>query len=296
MDLDRAARRREAMIDSHHHFWDPARYEYPWMAGEEMDPVRRPYGPDDLRPELERAGVTGSVLVQAVADLRETRELLAVAAATDYVRGVVGWVDLTSPAVGDDLDALLDGDTSDRLVGIRHQVHDEPDPQWLCRGDVQRGLRAVQERGLAYDLLLRAREIPAAVRTVAAFPQLRFVLDHIAKPRIGAEADEEWSRRIPALAAHPNVDVKLSGLITEADWRSWTAADLRPFVEAVVEWFGLERVMFGSDWPVCLLAAGSYGEVAAALAETLGSLSPAEEALVYHDNAARAYRLDATTT
>jgi L-fuconolactonase len=278
-------------IDAHHHFWDPARHHYPWMEGEALDPIRRAFGPDDLRPELERAGVAGTVLVQTVADLTETREFLATAVATDYVRGVVGWVDLTSPAVGDDLDALLDGDTGQWLVGIRHQVHDEPDPEWLCRDDVRRGLAAVQARGLTYDLLLRARELPAAVRAVAAFPELRFVVDHIAKPRIVDGTDEPWRQHMPLLAAHPNVDVKLSGIITEADWRSWTADDVRPFVQAVVEWFGIGRAMFGSDWPVCLLAAASYAEMAAGLAEALGTLSSSEEALVYHDNAVRAYGL-----
>ena len=289
-------------IDAHHHFWDPARYAYPWMAGEAMDPVRRAFGPTDLATEIAPAGVAGTVLVQTVSDLAETREFLEIAAHTDFVAGVVGWVDLTSPSVGDDLDELLDGHghehghghghgpTGSRLVGIRHQVHDEPDARWLCRDDVRRGLTAVQSRGLTYDLLVRARELPAATETVAAFPELRFVLDHIAKPRIIDGHDESWHERLPRLAELPNVSVKLSGMVTEADWTHWTPADLRPFVRNVVDWFGTDRVMFGSDWPVCLLA-GSYQSVSAGLAEALGPLSSSEETAVYRDNALTAYRL-----
>ncbi|HWG26346.1 amidohydrolase family protein [Actinospica sp.] len=280
-------------IDAHHHFWDPARYTYPWMAGAAMDPVRRAFTPADLTVELGPADVAGTVLVQTVSDLSETREFLDIAARTDFVKGVVGWVDLTAPSVADDLDELLDGPTGSRLVGIRHQVHDEPDARWLCRDDVRRGLAAVQSRRLAYDLLVRARELPAATETVAAFPELRFVLDHIAKPRIVDGHDELWSERMPRLAALPNVRVKLSGMVTEADWMQWTSADLRPFVASVVEWFGTDRVMFGSDWPVCLLA-GSYHSVSAALADALGPLSSSEERLVYRDNALTAYRLDTT--
>jgi L-fuconolactonase len=281
-------------IDAHHHFWDPARYEYPWMAGDAMDPVRRPFGPADLAVELGPAGVAGTVLVQTISDTAETRQFLDIAADSDYVRGVVGWVDLTARSVGDELDALLDGPGGDQLVGIRHQVHDEPDPRWLCRDDVRRGLAAVQARGLAYDILVRARELPAATETVAALPELRFVLDHIAKPRIADGRDELWRDRLSALALLPNVSVKLSGMVTEADWVNWTAEDLRPFVRFVVDRFGVERVMFGSDWPVCLLA-GSYRSVSAGLADALGPLSPADESRIYRDNATSAYRLLAAT-
>jgi L-fuconolactonase len=279
-------------IDSHHHFWDPSRCAYPWMAGELLDPIRRRFGPDDLRPELRQGGIAGTVLVQTIADIAETREFLQIAASTNFLAGVVGWVDLTSPSVGDDLDALRDGESGKWLVGIRHQVHDEADPEWLCRGDVRRGLAAVQARDLAYDLLVRARELPAATKTVAAFPDLQFVLDHIAKPRIVDGRDQLWSERMPALAALPNVSVKLSGMITEADWESWTSSDMRPFVRSVVSWFGLDRVMFGSDWPVCLLA-GSYESMSVGLAEALGGLTPSDEARVYRENVMHAYALAA---
>jgi L-fuconolactonase len=236
-------------------------------------------------------GIDGTVLVQTVSDEAETREFLEVAAATPFVRGVVGWVDLTSPDVGDALDALASAPGGDRLVGIRHQVHDESDADWLRRDDVRRGLAAVAERGLAYDILVRARELPAATDTVAALPELRFVLDHLAKPTIAAGSDEAWARRMPALAALPNVSVKLSGMITEADWAAWTPADLRPFVDSVLAWFGPERTMFGSDWPVCLLA-GAYLDVIDTLTDAVAALSETESDALFGGTARVAYRLD----
>jgi L-fuconolactonase len=281
-------------IDAHHHFWDPARYPYPWMAGDAMDPVRRAFTPADLHGMLEMEDIDGTVLVQTLSDSQETREFLQLAAATDFIQGVVGWVDLTSPSVADDLDALLDGPNGHWLVGIRHQVHDEPDPDWLARTDVHRGLAAVQQRGLTYDLLIRARELPAALQTVREFPSLRFVLDHIAKPRIADGRDDPWSQRMPALAAQPNVAVKLSGMVTEADWTTWSPNDLRPFVSRIVEWFGVQRLMFGSDWPVCLLA-GSYHSVLRGLTDAMPAMSSAELDQILGTNALRIYGLDKNT-
>jgi L-fuconolactonase len=280
----------DARIDAHHHFWDPARASYPWLVGEALDPIRRRFGPEDLAPEVKSQRISGTVLVQTISSLDETREFLAVAAREEFIWGVVGWVDLTSAAVGDDLDALIGGLGGERLVGVRHQVHDESDPEWLRRADVRRGLTAVQARGLRYDLLVRARELPAAIDTVGALPDLQFVLDHIAKPRIADGRDAPWRDQMPALAAHPNVAVKLSGMVTEADWTSWTAADLRPFVGSVVEWFGLERVMFGSDWPVCLLAA-TYAGVVGGLEQALGPRSDQDNARIFGLNAERVYAL-----
>ncbi|MEV4518236.1 amidohydrolase family protein [Dactylosporangium sp. NPDC049525] len=279
-------------VDAHQHFWDPARYTYPWMAGDAMDPVRRAFGPDDLLPSLRAARVDATILVQTLSSVAETREFLQLAAATDVVRGVVGWVDLTAPSVGDTLDELLDGPGGHLLVGVRHQVHDEPDPDWLRRDDVRRGLAAVQHRGLTYDLLIRAREILAATDTVRRLPGLPFVLDHIAKPRIAAGRDDLWTLGMPALAAEPNVSVKVSGMVTEADWASWTPQDLRPFVGRVVDWFTPQRLLFGSDWPVCLLA-GSYEAVLAGLTAALPALSPGELEQVFGGNAARFYGIGA---
>src|SRR5260370_32055298 len=183
-------------VAAHHHFWDATRATYPWMVGEALDPVRRPFTPDGLAPELAAQRVAGTVLVQTISSEDETRGFLELAARTDFVWGVIGWVDLTSGQVGDRLDAVIGGAGGDRLVGIRHQVHDEADPDWLSQADVRKGLAAVQERGLVYDLLVRARELPSAIETVRALPDLQFVLDHIAKPRI---ADGEGSR---VAAAH----------------------------------------------------------------------------------------------
>ncbi len=277
-------------IDSHHHFWDPTRVMYPWMVGDALDPIRRPFTPSDLAPEIAAQRISGTVLVQTISSQDETREFLELAERTDFIWGVVGWVDLTSAGVVDDLDALIGATGGDRLVGIRHQVHDESDPEWLCRADVRQGLAAVQERGLTYDLLVRARELPAAIDTVRALPGLQFVLDHIAKPRISEGKDPEWQQHMPALAALPNVAVKLSGMVTEANLASWTPADLRPFVGSVVDWFGVGRLLFGSDWPVCLLAT-SYAGVLEGLEEALGPMSSGDAERIFGLNAVSVYRL-----
>ncbi len=233
------------IVDAHQHFWDPARAEYAWMT-DDVVPLRRRFGPDDLEPLLRRHGVTGTVVVQARESLDETRELLAIAASTPFVLGVVGWVDLTG-----DVAAQLVEFAGAPLVGIRHLVHDEADPEWLLRDDVQRGLAAVGAAGLAYDLLVRVRELPAATETARRHGDVRFVLDHVAKPPADAVAHRLWERSVAALAELPNVVCKLSGLFTEADPPGT--------VERALRWFGPERCMWGSDWPVTLLAAG-YGD------------------------------------
>jgi L-fuconolactonase len=280
------------VIDAHHHFWDPARRQYPWL-GDELAAIRRRYGPDDLRPLLQAAGVERTVLVQTISSLDETREFLATAAATDFIAGVVGWVDLMDPAVGKTLTDLRQGPGGGFLVGIRHQVHDEPDPSWLLRPAVQHGIRAVGDAGLAYDLLVRTRELPAALETVRSLPHVRFVIDHLAKPEIVAGLrDPAWERAMVPFADCENVSCKLSGMVTEAGWTDWTPDDLQPYVEHVLEWFGPERCIFGSDWPVCLLAA-TYAQVIEALKNTLGDLGGAGTEAVFGGNAIRIYRLNA---
>ncbi|MEU8489425.1 amidohydrolase family protein [Streptomyces sp. NPDC048641] len=282
--------RHAVRIDAHQHFWDPKRFHYPWMEDAALDPVRRPFSPDDLAPELAARGIDGTVLVQTVSDLTETRMFLDIARETPFVHGVVGWVDLTAPDVGDVLDQLRD-EYGQLLVGIRHQVHDEADACWLERPNVRRGLGEIAARDLAYDLLVRTRELPAAVSTVAALPGLRFVLDHIAKPRIADSWDGQWATALAPLADLPNVDVKLSGMVTEADWKNWSPQTLRPFIDHVLGLFTVQRVMFGSDWPVCLLAADRYGVVADALANAVNTLSATEKEQVFGLNAQRSYRL-----
>jgi L-fuconolactonase len=228
------------IVDAHQHFWDPATADYPWMT-DAVAPLRRRFGPEDLEPLLLEHGVRGTVLVQARGSLDETRMLLEIAATTPSVLGVVGWVDLTGNVEG----------TLDGLVGVRHQVEDEPDPHWLLRDDVQRAIAAVGEAGLVFDLLVREPQLSAAVETVRSHPEVRFVLDHVAKrPR----DERAWAQGVTALANLPNVTCKLSGLFTEVDAQGTVARAL--------EWFGADRCMFGSDWPFCLLAS-NYGDALA---------------------------------
>jgi L-fuconolactonase len=286
-----SARTRTPVVDAHHHFWTPSRHDYYWMAGAELDPIRRSFGPADLRPLLAAAGVDSTVLVQTVPSMQETREFMETAATTPFVAGVVGWVNLTDPAVADTLAELRSQPNGQTLVGIRHQVHDEEDAEWLLRPDVQRGLAAVRDAGLVYDFLVRPRELPAALATARALPNMRFVIDHIGKPPIASGEIDAWSALLEPFHSLTHVSCKLSGMITEADWTNWEPSDLRPYVDRTVDIFGTERVMYGSDWPVCLLA-GSYGAVKSALEEALPSLSPAEWSDVFGGNAIRFYGLD----
>lgn len=258
---------------------------------DEVAAIRRPFGPDDLRPLLGASGVDKTVAVQTVSSLEETREFLATAAAADFVAGVVGWVDLTDPKVGDTISELRRRPGGRFLVGIRHQVHDEADPRWLLRQDVVRGMQAVGEAGLVYDLLVRTRELPAALQLVRQLPEMRFVIDHMAKPRIMAgPRDVEWEGAMAPFSECTNVSCKLSGLVTEARWHAWSQDELALYVRRALGWFGAERCLFGSDWPVCLLAA-SYDQVVQALRYAISDLEPAATDAVFGGNAARIYGL-----
>ena len=273
------------IVDAHHHFWDPALADYPWMT-DGVAAIRRRFGPEDLEPLLREHGVDGTVVVQARASLDETRSLLETAAATQFLLGVVGWIDLT----GADVERELAGLSGGALVGIRHQVHDEPDPAWLLRADVQRGIAAVGAAGLTFDLLVRTAELPAAVETARRHPEMRFVLDHLAKPPLRGEDMDAWAGGLDALAALPNVTCKLSGLVTEADWNAWRFAGLASIHRSALDRFGADRCMFGSDWPVCLLAA-QYGDVLGLLREALDGLGEQERGEVLGGTAVRTYRL-----
>ena len=277
------------VVDAHVHFWDPAPEEYPWMTGD-YAAIRRRFGPEDLRPELVARGVSRSILVQTRSSLDETREFLALAEATEFIAGVVGWVDLVDPSVADTIAELRAGPAGDKLVGIRHQVQDEPDPDWLLRADVRRGLQAVEVAGLAYDLLVRPRELSAALATVRALPGLRFVIDHLAKPPIRSGVLEPWATLLQPIGDLPNASCKVAGLVTEADWERWRPDDFIPYVRQVVEVFGPERLLFGSDWPVCLVAA-SYVRVFDVASLMLEGLTPAERARMFGENAIAVYRL-----
>jgi L-fuconolactonase len=282
-------------VDAHHHLWDPTRRDYPWMD-DSLAPIRRRFGPEDLDAAAAPHGIDQTVLVQTVSSAEETEEFLAVAATSARIAGVVGWVDLAAPDVAGELAALREARGGGTLVGIRHQVHDEPDPRWLLREEVLRGLAAVADAGLSFDLLVRERELPAARAAVERLPQLGFVLDHLAKPRIREGATAPWAGELAALARLPNVTCKVSGLVTEADWAAWTTTQLVPYVRHAAEVFGPERLLFGSDWPVCLLAAG-YGEVVAAAEAALegAGLAPSEREAVFGGNAWRVYRLPETS-
>jgi L-fucono-1,5-lactonase len=277
------------VVDAHQHFWDPVRAHYPWMT-EELAPIRRRFAPEDLRPLLSERGVDFTVLVQTRSSLDETWDFCRTASSTDFVAGVVGWVDLRDSGVSRTLRALRSSPEGAFLIGVRHQVHDEPDPDWLLREDVRRGLRALEEADLAYDFLVRTRELGAALRTARDFPRMRFVIDHIAKPPIRTGAQGDWAAAMAPFSELGNVSCKLSGMVTEADWAGWRSDDLLPYVRRVVGWFGEDRLMFGSDWPVCLLA-GSYARVFDALLHALGDVSPRTKEKILGGNALRFYRL-----
>jgi L-fuconolactonase len=278
------------IIDAHQHFWDPDSADYPWMQGAEIAPIRRSFGPADLAPLLDRNQIDASIVVQCRSSLDETEEFLRLADATPFVIGVVGWADLTDPALGDTIMRLRDLPGGNKLVGIRHQVHDEPDAGWLSRSDVHRGLETVAAHDLAYDLLVRTRELPAAIATARALPQGRFVLNHVAKPPIASGFDSAWADRLAELASCGNVWCKISGLATEAKWNDWDAELLFPYVAHAAQWFGQDRLIFGSDWPVCLLA-GPYDRIKQALDECLTKLGPNFRGKAFGANALAAYRL-----
>jgi L-fuconolactonase len=272
-------------IDAHHHVWDLDVREQPWTA--ELPALRRSFGIDELHPALVANEIDATVLVQTICIADETPELLALAHAEPVIAGVVGWIDLTAPDAADQLAMLRDGEGGRRLVGVRHQVQEEPDPRWLCRADVRRGLAAVGEAGLAYDLLVKPQQLASAVDTARALPDMRFVLDHAGKPGIRDGAMQPWHAELVELARLPNVAVKLSGLVTEAA-DEWTLEQLRPYADVMFQAFEPFRIMFGSDWPVCLLAA-SYREVVAAAQELTAKLSAAERDDVFGETAARWY-------
>ncbi|MFF7162452.1 amidohydrolase family protein [Streptomyces sp. NPDC008086] len=248
------------VVDAHHHVWDLSVRDQDWITGPELAPLRRNFTVADLAHEARAAGVDRTVLVQTVTVAEETPEFLALAAEHDLVAGVVGWTDLTRPDVADELARLRELPGGRYLKGIRHQVQGEPDPRWLLRADVRRGLAAVAEAGLVYDLVVLPHQLPACVEAAADHPGLTFVLDHLGKPPIASGEREPWETAVRSLAALSNTVCKVSGMVTEADLASWTVADLRPYADVVLDAFGPERLMFGSDWPVCTLAA-SYGQV-----------------------------------
>lgn len=275
-------------IDAHQHFWDYSPEEYGWID-ERMSVIRRSFAPSDLRPLLAANGFDGSIAVQARQHLGETEYLLRLADDHDVIKGVVGWVDLRAPDAESQLERFR---SHARFVGVRHIVQDEPDDRFLLRDDFVRGVALLGD--LAYDILIYPKQLPAALEFVERFPELRLVVDHIAKPYIGRGELEPWASSMRRLAEASNVYCKVSGMVTETDWHGWKPTDFTPYLDVVFEAFGARRIMVGSDWPVCMLAA-SYGEVMEIVSRYVGPLSDEDKAAVLGDNAARFYKLEAPT-
>ena len=275
------------IVDSHQHFWQVGRFDYPWMSPE-VEVLCRDYLPLALASVLNRNGVDKTIVVQASNSVAETRWLLDLAGQNSFIGGVVGWVDLKSDEVARQLDEFT---THPKFKGVRHLVESEPADDWLTQKGVIRGLHELSSRGLSYDLLVYIRHLKHARTVVEKCPELRFVIDHLAKPPIASGEIEEWAHELKTLAAFPNVSCKLSGLVTEANWTNWSVEDLRPYVEIALEYFGPTRMMFGSDWPVCLLA-GSYDRVLGAAQSLLAEFSEEDRTLIFSENASRFYRIE----
>lgn len=277
-----------AVIDAHHHLWDPSRARYPWLEREQAAPLRRRFDTDDLRAVTAPHQVEATVVIEARHSLEETRTLMATAAASDLVARAVGWVDLTDPALEEVLANLRAEPGGDRLAGIRVEL-EAHEADWLTRPDVVRGLRTLAAAGLAYDLLADARELPAAVTAVRAVPDLTVVVDHLGKPDVARGEDPVWAASMQALGGLPNVWCKVSGGFPTA-FRSPRLETLTPFVAGVREWFGDARLVFGSDWPVCTLAA-PYADVLHGWQEVLADLASADREATFGGNARRVYGL-----
>jgi len=274
------------VVDSHQHFWDLSKFSYGFMP-EGDSPLKQNRLPDDLRPLIRDVGVDYTVIVQAHQSLEEAHWLLDLADQTDFVAGVVAWVDLADPEVGGTLDALQ---RRRHFCGVRHLWHDEADEGWVLRPNVLRGLHALAEREIPFDLLARPQHLRFVPELLDRVPDLRTVVDHIAKPRIAEREIEPWATDLGRVAQNHTVYCKVSGMITEANHSGWKPADLEPYIRRVVDMFGYNRLMFGSDWPVCTLA-GTYRQVFEAAKQALGPLSVPDRDKVFGGNAIRFYSL-----
>jgi L-fuconolactonase len=273
------------IVDSHQHFWQVGRFDYPWMTPE-VEVLCQDYLPPALAPILDRSSVQQTILVQASNSVAETRWLLSLADRHSFIAGVVGWVDLQADDVARQLDELT---RHLKFKGVRHLVESEPADDWLAQPKVIRGMRELESRQLAYDLLVHTKHLKHAERVAKECPELRLVIDHMAKPSIVNGELDDWRRGIINLAACKNVWCKLSGLVTEADHNHWRESDLRPYVDVALDCFGAERMMFGSDWPVCLLAA-SYDRVLETAQSLLADLNTEDRERVFSRNAVEFYR------
>jgi L-fuconolactonase len=273
-------------IDAHQHFWHYDAVEYGWID-DAMAALRRDFLPHDLKPLLDESGFDGCVAVQARQTIEETHWLLELAARNEFIRGVVGWVDLRSPNLAEQLGELT---RNSKLVAVRHIVQSEPDDEFMLRPDFRRGIAQLAEFGLVYDVLVYPRQLRAAVKLVTQFPWQRFVLDHIAKPLIAQAALEPWNTDIRALAQLPNVSCKVSGMVTEARWNQWRPQDFHPYLDVVFEAFGHQRIMIGSDWPVCMVAA-DYGSTMRIVTDYIAQLPSEQQDAILGENCAGFYPL-----
>lgn len=275
------------IIDSHHHLWKFNSDDYGWMD-DSMKVLKRDYLPADLENEIMNTSVSGTVVVQARQIIEETRWLLELADENPFIRGVVGWVDLRSPDLGIQLKQLAG---HSKLVGVRHVIHDEADDDFMLRPAFVNGIEKLKDYNLTYDLLLFPKHLERAIELVSMFPDQRFILDHISKPFIKTGILQPWKEDIEALATQPNVWCKISGMVTEADHQSWNYMDFVPYMKVVCEAFGTDRIMLGSDWPVCRLA-GEYNEVMGIPLDFLNHLSETEKESIYRQNAIDCYQLE----
>ena len=273
-------------IDSHHHFWTYDPVEYDWIT-DEMAEIRRGFGPAELKPAMDTAGVSAVISVQARQTTQETQALLAFADQNEFIRGVVGWVPLVDPRVDESIAGLA---SNRNLRGLRHILQDEPDPDYMLREDFNRGITQLKHFALTYDILIYERHLPQTIQFVDRHPDQVFVLDHFGKPRVAAKEMSPWRERIRDLAARPNVYCKLSGLVTEAEYRNWTEEQLKPYFDVVLEAFGPRRLMFGSDWPVCLVAT-TYTDWVDIVMRFLKKLPESEQHRIWSGTAIEAYGL-----
>jgi L-fuconolactonase len=274
------------IIDAHQHFWQLSLpFDYGWLETPRHEPIHRDFLPEHLEPHLRALGIRRAIFVQTQHNLEENRWAFGLADRYPFIAGIVGWIDLASDPCEEQ---LLELKRRPKFAGVRHVTQDEPDDDFIVGPNILRGLKVLEKHGVPFDLLFyvkHLRHVPALARRL---PALRMVIDHLAKPHIRQRRSDDWLPDFRAAAGFPNVYCKLSGMITEADWRSWTAGDLKPYVQAALEHFGPERCMFGSDWPVCELA-GSYEQVYHALVEALGPISEPERAAIFGGTASRYY-------
>lgn len=274
------------IIDTHQHYWKYDPVNYAWI-NDDMAVIRQDFLPADLQPVLTANGVAASIAVQADQTEQETDWLLQLADENPFIAGVVGWVDLRSPQLAERLQHYAQ---FSKLKGFRHVLQGE-EPSFMLQSSFVNGIAQLQAHGFAYDILIFPQHLPAALQLVQQFPEQRFVIDHLAKPYIKQGLIGEWASGMKALAAHTNVYCKISGMVTEADWRKWSAADLHPYIDTVVQAFGTNRCMFGSDWPVCLVAA-AYDKWLQTVQDFFAGFSTEEQAMVFAGNAKHFYQID----